>query len=385
MTRWLRRAHRPGRPWSHLAVLARTNSRLDPVARALARAGIPYRMSGGAKEAAQARTVLAELRRVPKTRHLRSALAELVMARESEASLETHDPPDDEQGGSFLGLPVALARLADEHALESPDATVGEFLEWVAAGGEGAMELDAPDGVELSTFHRAKGLEWPAVAIVGLEDGMVPIAYARTPDAVAEERRLLYVALTRAEDELWCSWAGTRRVAGRTWRCDPSRLLDAVTKANLELGAESEPDARRLSERIGLLRGPAAPGRLSPGTGTGEAGPAALPVDVDEHRGVVRGLFALAGVAVDERVGDALGEGAAEHDEVDAQAHVLVEVPGAVVPPREELALRVPEPEGVDQPPLLQFVQRDRARERSRVSPPRRQPGPTRRGLRERR
>jgi len=83
---------------------------------------------------------------------------------------------------------------------------------------------------------------------------MVPIAYARTPDAVAEERRLLYVALTRAEDELWCSWARTRRVAGRTWRCDPSPLLDAVTKANLELGAESEPDARRLSQRVGLLR-----------------------------------------------------------------------------------------------------------------------------------
>ncbi|HLM96100.1 MAG TPA: ATP-dependent helicase [Acidimicrobiales bacterium] len=254
LTRWLRRAHRPGRPWSHLAVLARTNSRLEPVARALARAGIPFRMSGGAKEAAQARAVLAELRRVPKTRHLRSALAELVMARQSEASLEAHDPPDHEQRASFVGLPVALARLADEHALESPDATVGEFLEWVTAGGEGAMELDAPDGVELSTFHRAKGLEWPAVAIVGLEDGMVPIAYARTPDAVAEERRLLYVALTRAEDELWCSWARTRRVAGRTWRCDPSPLLDAVTKANLELGAESEPDARRLSQRVGLLR-----------------------------------------------------------------------------------------------------------------------------------
>ena len=178
------------------------------------------------------------------------------------------------RGRRSVGLPVALARLADEHALESPDATVGEFLEWVVAGGDGAMELDATDGVELSTFHRAKGLEWPAVAIVGLEDGMVPIAYATTPDAVAEERRLLYVALTRAEDELWCSWAGTRRAAGRTWRCDPSPLLDAVTKANLELGAESEPDARRLSERIGPPAGPAAPGRLSPEHRPDEAGPA---------------------------------------------------------------------------------------------------------------
>ena len=55
VARWLRQAHRPGRPWSHLAVLARTNARLDPIARALARAGIPFRTGGGAKESADAR------------------------------------------------------------------------------------------------------------------------------------------------------------------------------------------------------------------------------------------------------------------------------------------------------------------------------------------
>jgi len=254
LSRWLRRMHRPGRPWSHLAVLARTNSRLEPVARTLARAGIPYRMAGGAQEAARARAVLAELRRVPKTRHLRSALAELVMARETRASVGWRDSPGEEERPSPVGLPVALARLADEHALEFPDATVGEFLEWVVAGGESGMELDAADGVELSTFHRAKGLEWPAVAVVGLEHGMVPIAYATTPDALAEERRLLYVALTRAEDELWCSWARTRRSGGREWRCEPSPLLAALQKANHELGAGSEPDARQLAGRIALLR-----------------------------------------------------------------------------------------------------------------------------------
>ncbi len=260
LARWLRRTHRPGRPWSHLAVLARTNSRLEPVARALARAGIPHRMAGGAKEAAQARATLAELRRLPRARHLRPALAELVMAREARASSATHRSPDrdgrprgGDEGTPHVALPAVLARLADEHALEFPDATVGEFLEWVAAGGED-MEPDAFDGVELSTFHRAKGLEWPAVAVVGLENGMVPIAYATTPHALAEERRLLYVALTRAEDELWCSWAGTRRAGGRTWRCDPSPLLAALQQANHELGAGFEPDARQMAQRIALLR-----------------------------------------------------------------------------------------------------------------------------------
>jgi ATP-dependent DNA helicase UvrD/PcrA len=251
VARWLRQAHRPGRPWSHLAVLARTNNRLEPVARALERAGIPHRVGGVAKETARARAALAELRRAPRTRHLRSALAELVIMRQEREVADTRVSGADAPGPD-PGLPRALAELADEHALEFPDATVGEFLDWVVAGGDGALELDTIDGVELSTFHRAKGLEWPAVAIVGLEDGMVPIAYAVTPEAIAEERRLLYVALTRAEDELWCSWARARRAGDRTWRCDPSPLLAGVERASRERAVV--PDARQLSSRIASLR-----------------------------------------------------------------------------------------------------------------------------------
>jgi DNA helicase II / ATP-dependent DNA helicase PcrA len=232
LVRWLRQAHRPGRPWSHLAVLARTNARLEPVAQALAGAGIPYRVAGAARAAADARGAQAELRRMPKTRHLRGALAELAVNRD--------------------GLPPALARLSDEHAVEFPDATVGEFLEWIVAGGDADMEVDGADGLELSTFHRAKGLQWPAVAVVGLEQGMVPIAYATTPAARAEERRLLYVALTRAEDDLWCSWARTRRVGGRTWRCEPSPLLAALEEAS-QAGSPCA-DTGRLSARVSSLR-----------------------------------------------------------------------------------------------------------------------------------
>ena len=53
--------------------------------------------------------------------------------------------------------------------------------------------------IDLATFHAAKGLEWPIVHLAGLEDGLVPIGHARTEEAVAEERRLFYVAVTRAE------------------------------------------------------------------------------------------------------------------------------------------------------------------------------------------
>jgi DNA helicase-2/ATP-dependent DNA helicase PcrA len=64
-----------------------------------------------------------------------------------------------------------------------------------------------PDGVHLVTFHRAKGLEWPAVWVAGLEDGTVPVRQATTLAQRDEECRLLYVAVTRAADELCCSWS----------------------------------------------------------------------------------------------------------------------------------------------------------------------------------
>ena len=62
------------------------------------------------------------------------------------------------------------------------------------------------DRVVLTTFHRAKGLQWPTVIVAGLGAGLMPIAAAQTPAAIDEERRLFYVALTRSEEELWCSW-----------------------------------------------------------------------------------------------------------------------------------------------------------------------------------
>ncbi len=82
------------------------------------------------------------------------------------------------------------------------------------------------DVVTVCSFHRAKGLQWAAVWICGLEAGFVPIAYASSTEAVAEERRLLYVALTRAERQLHCSWARERRANnGRSLRREPSPWL----------------------------------------------------------------------------------------------------------------------------------------------------------------
>ena len=104
-----------------------------------------------------------------------------------------------------------------------------EDQETAACPAGGLAEPAGADAVTVCSFHRAKGLQWRAVWACGLEAGLVPIGYATTPAALAEERRLLYVAMTRAERELYCSWAETRRTSsGAALRRDPSPWLAAV-------------------------------------------------------------------------------------------------------------------------------------------------------------
>jgi DNA helicase-2/ATP-dependent DNA helicase PcrA len=84
-------------------------------------------------------------------------------------------------------------------------------------------------GVTLMTLHTAKGLEWPIVAISGLEEGLFPLGRAEEqPDGVEEERRLCYVGLTRAKDKLYLTWARARRRGGELRPGLPSRFLVAI-------------------------------------------------------------------------------------------------------------------------------------------------------------
>jgi len=202
---WLRTTRLPGHPWRHLAVLARTHARLEPVADALGALDIPVRRSGVNRRTPELVARLQSLRRMTRDTPLRAALAEVVV----DAGADDHV---DRPGGAASASEL-LARLADEHAWQETAPTVGSFLAWFTAN-RADTEWTGEDGVELLSFHQAKGLEWPAVAVIGLETGTMPIAYAVDDLAVAEERRLLYVAMTRAERHLWCSWAERGRSAG---------------------------------------------------------------------------------------------------------------------------------------------------------------------------
>lgn len=121
---------------------------------------------------------------------------------------------------------AALVRLAEDFVVARPAATLADL---VAELRERAAAQHAPavEGVTLASLHAAKGLEWDAVFLVGLTEGMMPITYAKTDEQVEEERRLLYVGLTRARKHLSFSWALSRSPGGRPSR-EASRFLGAL-------------------------------------------------------------------------------------------------------------------------------------------------------------
>ena len=111
---------------------------------------------------------------------------------------------------------------------------------WSAAPDAGSEDGRPEDAVTLSSFHRAKGLEWGAVWVAGVEEGLVPMGRASGPAAEQEERRLLYVALTRAADEVHVSWSASRSfgAGARLVPRRPSRWLEAVAASSPEAGDE---------------------------------------------------------------------------------------------------------------------------------------------------
>ncbi|CAN5621144.1 ATP-dependent DNA helicase UvrD2 [soil metagenome] len=235
VARAVRERHRPGRSWSAQAVLVRTNAQTALLEEALRHAGIPCRVRGGGTflEHPAVRVELVQLRA---SRHTFAVvLADLT---ESVAELEAPPPPAGDADDASAPEPVSeraaalatLVRLAHEYAAADADPTPGGFLAWLRATvrTEGST---AGDAVELVTFHAAKGLEWSVVHLAGLEQGFAPMAHARTTEAVAEERRLFYVALTRAGQELHLTWARRRTFGARTAERRPSPYLDDVARA----------------------------------------------------------------------------------------------------------------------------------------------------------
>jgi DNA helicase-2/ATP-dependent DNA helicase PcrA len=238
VARAARDAHATGVRWSRIAVLYRVNAQSAQFEEALARARVPFRVRGGGRflERPEVQLALDELRTAARTAPGRSFEEHLTdLATEAqELSDERREHAD------------AIVRLGREYlAAEGPPGSVDGFLGFLQAALRNDDGVGARDeAVELLTFHRAKGLEFDTVFVAGVERGLVPISYAKTTDALDEEQRLLYVALSRAERVLQVSWARRRTVGLRVANRTPGTWLSRVERAVDRLdGREPEPAA----------------------------------------------------------------------------------------------------------------------------------------------
>ena len=234
-----------------VAVLARTNAALQATAQALREAGIAYQDGRSVLDQPAVKEALHRLEATAWTlpsRGCSSELRTIVSELHEEATERGVAEGDLRRQDAILRQ---LLDLVEEWAESQPSARGRELGDWLsgAVRGRGGDPGPAHPAVALSTFHRAKGLQWRRVFIVGAEAGLVPLTVSGDG---AEERRLFYVALTRAEEEVVCTWARHRE--GRDgW--EERRPTPYVLELGIAEGSAQRVEAdSQESVRVGLER-----------------------------------------------------------------------------------------------------------------------------------
>jgi DNA helicase-2/ATP-dependent DNA helicase PcrA len=199
----VRRLRREGTPYEEMAVLYRINARSEPFEEALAEATVPYQVRDGAfLRRPGPRSVLHRLRR--ETEPVEHAMVRVTDALGYDAATEE----DSEEEITRQADMARLRALAREFAASRPDGDLASFATELARR---FSTEESGRGVNLMTYHRAKGLEFEAVFLPRLLDGELPFRSGRSRAPVEEERRLLYVGITRARTHLAMTWpAGGR-------------------------------------------------------------------------------------------------------------------------------------------------------------------------------
>ncbi|GAA1769904.1 UvrD-helicase domain-containing protein [Luedemannella helvata] len=230
--------------FADIAVLYRTDAQAGPVLEALSRAGIPVQKRSHDRLAD--RRAVAEIARElrfagnttgPLTDRVRAAGRALATRtpRLFDEQPRADLPAADVYGAVDLLMPLA-ERCGDD---------VEAFLQALATGAETDALDPRAQAVTLLTLHAAKGLEWPVVFLVGCEDGLLPLRFPGTapdPEAVAEERRLFFVGMTRARDRLFLSHAARRQRFGAETTPARTPFLDVVDPSLVErLGVAEAP------------------------------------------------------------------------------------------------------------------------------------------------
>jgi DNA helicase-2/ATP-dependent DNA helicase PcrA len=251
-----------GVPASELAVLFRVNAQSEAYERALAEVGVPYVLRGGERffERAEIREAMVLLRGAargpadPPANGAAGKLAGAVRDVLSALGWSASAPGGGAARERWESL-AALVGLAEDLTATQPGAGLAELI---AELEQRAAVQHAPtvQGVTLASLHAAKGLEWDGVFLVGLVEGTLPIQHATTDAQLDEERRLLYVGVTRAREMLRLSWSLSRSPGGRRSR-RRSRFLHGIAP-------DPEPAGRAANGRRDGRRGADLPDGADP-------------------------------------------------------------------------------------------------------------------------
>ncbi|XTZ13229.1 UvrD-helicase domain-containing protein [Micromonospora echinospora] len=239
--------------FSDIAVLYRTDAQAAPILDALARANIPVqkRSHDRLRDRPGVSAIARELRHADgldgglpaRVRLVGQVLADRFATPTLDSTGSVR--PEDVRTAVDLLTPLAR-RCGDDLPL---------FLSQLATGAEVDALDPRAEAVTLLTLHAAKGLEFPVVFLVGCEDGLLPLRWpGSTPDEddVAEERRLFFVGLTRAQDRLYVSHAARRTRHGAERDCRPSPFLDVIDPGLFERLGGEEP-ARPKNRQLRLM------------------------------------------------------------------------------------------------------------------------------------
>lgn len=230
VAQWLIERHEQGIPWRELAVLYRVHAQSPLFEAALAQAEIPFTVRGsdGFYQRGEVRQAIAGLTSATQ----RSGQAAAVPACR-QVLMELGWTPQAPSGQGRVRERweswSAVLSLAEDLVAADPHCDLAAVAAELGRRAADEHPLSS-NGVTLSSFHAAKGLEWAGVALVGLQEGTMPLSLATTPSQVAEEARLFYVGITRAQRELLMSWSRARH--GGTGSRARSRFLDGLTSTD---------------------------------------------------------------------------------------------------------------------------------------------------------